>query len=146
MKKWIEINEAWQELIELAQNRCVFGEQLDAELFRTCMKDAYEYFVVGKEEKASFNKIEATIYGLIYGYSCIPAVTDSDYSDEFEASTHIAAELAQAIMHPEVFTFENSKMIYEFMIDGDFKPVTYDFEVGDMSDYVELVKMHYWDW
>ena len=32
------------------------------------------------------------------------------------------------------------------MIDGDFKPVTYDFEVGDMSDYVELVKMHYWDW
>ena len=83
---------------------------------------------------------------MINGYSCIPAVTESEFSEEFEASTHVAAELAQAIINPEVYVFNGSKMIFEYIVNDEFKPVTFDFETGDLSDYIELVKMHYWDW
>lgn len=145
MKDYFEIAEEWETLIEAAQRSYVFGEKTDAKLFKRCMKDAFKFFEAGKENKTSFSKTEVSLYGLIYGYSLIPAVTESEFSDEFEASARAAAELAQAIIHPEVFAFEDSKMIYEFMVDGDFKPVVYDFETGDLSDYIELVKMHYWD-
>ena len=145
MKKYSRINAEWQDLIWMAQESCVFGEPLDTELFKTCMKDAYEFFAVGKEKKDSFTREEVELYGLIYGYSCIPAVTKSECSDEFEASTHIAASLANSIRIPEAYIFEDSKMTYEYRIDDGFKPVTYDFERGDMSDYIELVEMHYWD-
>jgi len=145
MKKYNDIHLEWQELIWMAQYRCVFGEQLNAELFKSCMKDAYEFFAVGKEKKDSFTRKEVELYGLIYGYSCIPAVTKSECSDEFEASIHIAFDLVHSITCPEVHTFEDSKMTYEYRINDGFKPVIYDFETGDMSAYVELVEMHYWD-
>lgn len=145
MKKYSHIHLEWQELIWMAKYRCVFGEQLDTELFKSCMKDAYEFLAVGKEKKVSFTREEVELYGLIYGYSCIPAATKSECSDEFEASTHIAFNLAHSITCPEVYTFEDSKMIYEYRINNGFKPVIYDFETGDMSAYVELVEMHYWD-
>ena len=144
MKKQFELEMEWEELIENGRSEGVFGEPLDTELFRECMKDSFA-FLCSRERKTAYDEAEVRLYGLLCGYSSIPAVTESEYSEEFEASTRAAGVLAQAIIHPEALRFEGSKMICDFMIDGEFFPAAYDFESGDLEDYIKLVRLHYWD-
>ena len=59
--------------------------------------------------------------------------------------THAAGIFSYAILHPEAVMMENGKMTDEFRVDGKFKPVEYDFESGDLKDYIELVKIGFWD-
>lgn len=139
MKETLEVCDAWQELIDHAKNECVFGDPLDTELFKSCMKDAFEIlFASGRKE--SFEMVEAELLCQVYGYSCIPAVTESDDSLLFEASLCAAGNLAWAILHPGANRLKDSKMISEIMLDGKVQEVVYDFETGNMKDYVRLVE------
>lgn len=139
MKEIHEICDMWQELIDHAKNECVFGDPLDTELFKSCMKDAFEY-LSASEGKEMFNASEAELLCQIYGYSCIPAVTESEDSILFEASVHAAGNLAWAVFHSETFRFEDCKMIGRIMLDGEMQEVVYDFETGNMEDYVRLAE------
>lgn len=76
----------------------------------------------------------------IYGYSCIPAVTESDDSLLFEASLRAAGNLVWAILHPGAIRLKDSKMISEIMLDGEVQEVVYDFETENMKDYVRLAE------
>jgi hypothetical protein len=139
MKETLEVCDAWQELIDHAKNECVFGDPLDTELFKSCMKDAFEcLFASGRKE--SFEMVEAELLCQVYGYSCIPAVTESDDSLLFEASLCAAGNLAWAILHPGAIRLKDSKMISEIMLDGKVQEVVYDFETGNMKDYVRLAE------
>ena len=139
MKETLEVCDAWQELIDHAKNECVFGDPLDTELFKNSMKDAFECLSahVGKE---TFKASEAELLCQIYGYSCIPVVTESDDSPVFEASIHAAGNLAWAILHPGAIRLKDSKMINEIMLDGKVQEVVYDFETGILEDYVRLAE------
>ncbi len=145
MKNTYEVYNDWIELIYHAKNECVFGDPLDEDLFANCMKDAFECLGVGKDIKDTFGRVEVSLYGLIRGYSCIPAVTQSEDSVVFEASLRAAADLAGAYLHPEIYKFEENKIIYSYMLDGEFKDVVYDFETGDLGDYIELIESGFGD-
>ena len=139
MKETLEVCDAWQELIDHAKNECVFGDPLDTELFKSCMKDAFDC-LTAREGKEMFNASEAELLCQIYGYSCIPVVTESDDSPVFEASIHAAGNLVWAILHPGAIRLKDSKMISEIMLDGKVQEVVYDFETGNMKDYVRLAE------
>lgn len=142
MKETLEVCDAWQELINHAKNECVFGDPLDTELFKSCMKDAFDC-LTACEGKETFKASEAELLCQIYGYSCIPAVTESDDSPVFEASIHAAGNLVWAILHPGTIRLKGSKMISEIMLDG--QEVVYDFETGNMKNYVRLAEEGLWD-
>lgn len=142
MKQWDDIAEEWKNLIKCVHYEYVFGEPLDNELFKECMKDIYDYFCIGKEKKKSYNSRDMQLYGLICGYSYIPAVTESDFSDEFGASLLAAFTLSEGILHPTARNFQGSKMICKVQVGhGEFKSFIYDFETGDLTDFVELARM-----
>lgn len=142
----MSISNDWAELIEYAQTEYVFGDPMDYDLFKKCMKSTFEYFLLSKEPKYSFDRFETELYGLVRAYSYIPAITDNENRVTFEASTHAAGILAYAILHSEVVKIEGYKLIDDgFLVDGKFRDITYDFEIGDMHDYIELVKIGYWD-
>lgn len=138
----------WQELIEEANYQYVFGEPIDEELFKTCMKKTYEYFFVENEPKDSFDQEETRLYGMVFAYFSIPVVTDNANSTLFEASLHAAGDLADAILCANNYIFEENKMICNYKQkyeDSGISSVTYDFETGDLSKYIALVEMHFWD-
>lgn len=142
----LKIIRDWQDLIENAKNKYVFGKALNQTLFKRCMKSAFEWFLLDKEPKYQFDRFETDLYGLIFAYSCIPAVTISDNSLKYEASLHVAGVFAEAILHPEVVVIDGYKLISDgFLVKGEFKTAIYDFKTGDMKDYIELVKIGYWD-
>ena len=139
----------WQELIDEANYQYVFGEPIDEVLFKNCMKKTYEYFFVKNEPKSFFDHEETRLYGLVFAYFSIPVVTDNENSVLFEASLHAAGDLADAILYADNYVFEDNKMIcnYEkkYADSEGVNSVTYDFESGDLNEYISLVKIHYWD-
>lgn len=141
MKHILDVITGWEELLEHAKNECVFGDPLDTTLFKSCMKDAFEILSVGKE-KTSFYRSETELYGKIFGYSCIPAVTESEDSVLFQASLFAAGDLAGALIHPERYRFENSRIISndEYLIDDEVVEAGYDFETGDQNNYIRLIE------
>ena len=142
----LKIIRDWKELIENAQEKYVFGKALNKALFKRCMKSAFEWFLLDKEPKHQFDRFETDLYGHIFAYSRIPVVMDSENTLLFEASLHSAGILASAILHPEVVSIDGYKLIDDgFLINGEFKAVAYDFKKGDLKDYIELVKIGYWD-
>lgn len=145
IKQLISIIEDWEELIDHARYECTFDEPLDIALFKRCMKEAYGYFFPEKALSRVFETFEAELFGKICAYSYVPAVTEGENSVLFDASTHAAGMFSYAILHPEAVNMENGKMIDELRVDGEFKPVEYDFESGDLKDYIELVKIGFWD-
>lgn len=141
MKTIFDVITDWEELIEHAKNECVFGDPPDMELFKSCMKDAFEILSVGKE-KASFDRSETELYGKIFGYSCIPAVTESEDSMLFQASLYAASDLAGALIHPERYRFESGRITAkdEYLIDDEAVEAGYDFETGDLDKYITLIE------
>ncbi len=136
--------EYWFDLILEAQEQYVFGEPINQDLFKKCMKTTFECMVKGKEPKYQFDRFEAELYGYVYAYSQMPVVTECENSDEFKASIHAAGELAYTIMHPEAIVVEGDKIIsYNY---SGVEKVTYDFVSGDLADYIELAKRGYWNW
>ena len=144
--KIMDITNDWHDLIFEAQSKYVFGKPLNHKLFKQCMKSAFEWFLKDKEPKYQFDRFETNLYGLIRGYSCIPAFIESRYSLKFKASLHAASILAGAVLHPETMTVDGYKLIKnDFYIGNEFKSAVYDFETGDLKDYTELVKSGFWD-
>lgn len=141
MKHIFDVITDWESLIEHAKNECVFGDPLDTELFASCMKNAFAILSVGKE-KTAFDRSEMELYGKIYGYSCIPAVTESEDSLLFQASLYAAGDLAEALIRPERYRFESSGIIPEdeYLIDGEVIEAGYDFETGDLNNYIRLIE------
>ncbi|MCR4615617.1 MAG: hypothetical protein K5756_05660 [Clostridiales bacterium] len=141
MKHIFDVITDWEELIEQAKNECVFGDPLDTELFESCMKNAFETLSVGKERTA-FDRSEMELYGKIFGYSCIPAVTESEDSTLFQASLYAAGDLAEALIRPERYRFEISRIMAkdEYIIDGEVIEAGYDFETGSLDNYIRLIE------
>ena len=138
----------WHELLECARTEYIFGAALDKKLYKKCMEEAFEHFFVNnrvhENDDTSFDKLSVNLYGLIFAYSQIPAVTDTDDTLLFEASTRAARGLANAILHPETITIDNYKLIDDnYVIDNKFRAFTYDFKSGDLKDYMELVELEY---
>ena len=138
--KIMDITNDWHDLIFEAQPKYVFGKPLNHKLFKQCMKSAFEWFLKDKEPKYQFDRFETELYGLIRGYSGIPAIIKSRYSLKFEASLHAADTLAGAVPHPVAVTVDASSLLYDFYVDGEFKAAVYDFEAGDLKDYAALIK------
>ena len=136
-----------QDLTWEAQEECVFGEQMDLPLFQKCMKAVCEYFTL--EQKPQFSSIEAQILAQLFAYSWLPVAEKTEHSALFEASTHAAMGLASAILNGA--TYPHARIGSGKMISHYFSPETgehiveYDFEKGDLSDYVKLVNMGYWE-
>ena len=141
MKHIFDVVTDWESLIEHAKNECVFGDPLDTDLFKRCMKDAFEILSVGKE-KAAFDRLEMELYGKIFAYSCIPAVTESEDSMLFQASLFAAGDLAEAFIRPERYRFESSGIFSEdeYLIDGEVVEAGYDIEIGDLDNYIRLIE------
>ena len=141
MELFFDVITDWEELIEHAKNVCVFGDPLDTALFKRCMKDAFEILSVGKE-KAAFDRLEMELYGKIFGYSCIPAVTESEDSVPFQASLLAAGDLAEALIHPERYRFDSGRITAkdEYLIDGEVVEAGYDFETGYLDKYIRLIE------
>lgn len=65
-----------------------------------------------------------------------------EYNNElFEASQQAANDLAMAINNCRDEVFENGKMIGEYEVEGIKKIKFYDFETGDLSSYIEAIKI-----
>ena len=144
LQNLLHITNEWEELIDNAQCNYVFGDPLDLELFKKCMNDAYLYFTGNRTTPNTFDKFETMLYGQIYGYSCIPAITYNN-SPLFKASLNAAGCFAHAILHPETVGLSNGRMVDHFLVNDQFKTVIYDFESGDLKDYIELVEIGFWD-
>ena len=133
-----------------AQEECVFGEPMNLPLFQKCMKAVWEYFSPAEGTPGSFDGAEVQILAQLSAYAWLPVAMKTEHSALFEASTHAAASFAKAIMYGKAYVdvqFGSGKMI-----DHYFFPETetdyiaeYDFEKGDLSDFVKLAEMGYWD-
>lgn len=114
------------------------------------MKSAFEVFLLNQDitqHKQVFISWEETdLFSEIYAYSCLPAIVESSCSEKFKASTHAAGVLAATIMHPETVEIDGYRLIDDgFLVKGEFKAVVYDFEKGDLKDFLELVQIGYWN-
>ncbi len=144
-----KVRNEWQTLIFEAREKYVFGKRINQKLFSQCMKSAFEVFLLNQDtsqHKQVFSWEEADLLSKIYAYSCLPAIVESSYSQRFEASTHAAGILAQAIMHPETMEIDGYRLIDDgFLVKGEFKTIVYDFNKGDLKDILGLVQMGYWN-
>ncbi len=138
-----------QDLTWGSQEECVFGEPLDLPLFQKCMKDVYEYFTP-IQKSPRFNSTEAKILAQITAFAWLPAAEKTEHSVLFEAGTHAAIDLAKVILNGA--TYPHVRIGSGRMVAHYFSPETgehiaeYDFEKGDLSDFVKLVEMGYWEW
>ena len=141
MKEIYEVCSNWDALLEHAKNECVFGDSLDMALFKRCMQDAFVCLMRVKEREA-FDRAEMELYGRIYAYSCLPAATESEDAALFEASLYAAGDLAEAWIHPEQYRFEDHKLISQntYQIDDESIEACYNFESGDMDNYLRLIE------
>ena len=140
MKTTLDIMAEWEHLLEHAKNECIFGEPLDIDLFRECMKDAGGFFSPEQLKAHSFDIEDLDLYGQILAYSLFPIVEESENNELCEASQQAANDLANAINNCRDDVFENGKMIEEYEADGIKKIKFYDFETGDLSSYIEAIK------
>ena len=96
----LDLREEWQELLVRAKERYIFDEVFDSEEFTCCVKDAQKYFFSGEEYKTLTTRKEIETYGIIFAYSQIPAIHDSENGRLFRSSTLIAYKLANKIRNP----------------------------------------------
>ncbi len=142
-----DIQSDWNELLDNAHAKFVYGESFNKTQFTKCMRKAYEYFILKKTDHSSFDIWETELYGSIREYSGIPAVIEGKRSVEFKASTCLAGCFAQSILHPEMVVFDG--YVYQdngfYIGDGEFKTLKYNFKSGDLKDFIEMVRIGYWD-
>lgn len=86
----LKIISDWSELIDDAQINGIAGEAIDYNLFRHCIKSAFEWLLLDKKPKNQFDRFETYLYAEIFAYSQIPAVTLSENSRLFETSLYLA--------------------------------------------------------
>ena len=96
----LDLREEWQELLVCAKERYIFDEVFDSEKFTCCVKDAQRYFFLGEECKTLTTCEEIETFGIIFAYSQIPVIHDSENSRLFQSSTLIAYKLANKIRNP----------------------------------------------
>ena len=84
-----------------AKERYIFDEVFDSEEFTCCVKDAQKYFFLGEECKTLTTCEEMETFGIIFAYSQIPVIHDSENSRLFQSSTLIANKLANKIRNPQ---------------------------------------------
>lgn len=96
----LDLCDEWQELLRRAKEEFVFDEEFDSEKFTRCVKDVHKYFFSGEEYKTLTTVKEMETYGIIYAYSQIPVIHNSENSRLFKSSTFIAYELANKIRKP----------------------------------------------
>ena len=143
MKNTLDIMAEWENLLEHAKCDCIFGEPLDIDLFRECMKDAAGFFPPEKLKNDSFDSTDLDLYGQILAYSLLPIVEESENNELFEASQQAANDLAMAVSGCKAKVFEERKMAEEYEVDGIKKTKFYDFETGDLSEYIEYLKFEF---
>ena len=98
----LDLREEWQELLVRAKERYISDEVFDSEEFTCCVKDAQKYYFSGEEYKTLTTRKEIETYGIIFAYSQIPVIHDSENGRLFRSSTLIAYELANKIRNPQI--------------------------------------------
>ena len=150
MKDIFDIIYEWEDLIDDAK----YHGALDVDLFRECMNDAYHCFSPENKRKEQLEKEEIQLYGMIAAYSKLPVIAnDSENVLLYEASLLAASDFESFILRPSVIRLNGSKMEYVVnVVDSEEKKevynqhIAYDFETGDLSDYIELYESGYYDY
>ena len=148
-RKSVRIICEWEGVIMEAQmDGYMFGKPMDEGHFTEAMKLAFDWFFADGKPQNQFDRFDIEIYGMIKAYAEIQLVERSEDSKIFEACTYAAGLLAFSILHPEdeEVRIEGTKILDSgFTVGGKTRTVTYDFETGDLGDYIELIEMGYWD-
>ena len=144
MKDIFGIIYEWEDLIE---------DTFNIDLFKECMNDAYHCFFPENQRKEQLEKEEIKLYGKIAAYSMLPVFIDSEDPILHEASLLAAHDFEEFILWPGVVRLNGSKMEYAVRIvnsENDEEVynqnIVYDFETGDLSDYIELIESGYQDY
>ncbi|MBR3620078.1 MAG: hypothetical protein IKN56_01110 [Clostridia bacterium] len=150
MKDIFDIIDEWEDLIDEAK----YHGAVDDDLFRECMNDAYHCFFPENKRKEQLEKEEIQLYGMIAAYSKLPVIAiDDENILLFEASMLVAADFESFILRPGAIRLNGSKMEYVVSVVNSVENkevynqhIAYDFETGDLSDYIELYESGYYDY
>ena len=127
---------SWEELIDKANERFIYGDTLETDLFRLCMREAYVWFFVNGETNDFFNKAEEQLYTAICTYSKIEPLCIGEYTPQFKATISVSKDFTKAVKNPGLFRIADRQMTQEYIEDSEVKQKVYDFETGDLKDYL----------
>jgi hypothetical protein len=98
----------WEKLFEEADVEFFYEKEFDVELFKTCMREAYNWFFANDEINSFFDKAEEQLYTAICTYSNVEPLWSE--ADTFRATQRVAKDFARAIKNPEEIKIADRKM------------------------------------
>ena len=133
-----ELQQAWDELVGIAEAFALDEGELDQELFRDVLLKTWKLFSERIDFDAKYSDYclpigLAYIFGRMMEYSNKTQVTDREDDGDIELSTRIVKKLVSAIMNRELFPRDEPVIECRMKIDGIVMRLVYNCETGVLS-------------
>ena len=130
-----ELQQAWDELVDIAESFALDEGELDQELFRDVLLKTWKLFSERIDFDAKYSDYclqigMAYIFGRMIEYSNKTQVTDREDDGDIELSARIVKKLASSIMNRELFPRDEPVIECRMKIDGIVMGLAYNCETG----------------
>ena len=130
-----ELQQAWDELVAIAETFALDEGELDQELFRDVLLKTWKLFSERIDFDAKYSEYSlpigmAFIFGRMMEYSDKTQVTVRQDDGDIELSARIVRRLASSIMNRELFPRDEPVIECRMKIDGIVMKLAYNCETG----------------
>ena len=130
-----ELQQAWDELVAIAETFALDEGELDQELFRDVLLKTWQLFSERIDFDAKYSEYclpigMAYVFGRMLEYSDKKQVTEREDDGDIELSARIVKKLASSIMNRDMFPRDEPVIECRMKIDGTIIRLVYNCETG----------------
>ena len=130
-----ELQQAWDELVAIAEAFALDEGELDQELFRDVLLKTWKLFSERIDFDAKYSEYSlpigmSYIFGRMLEYSDKTQVTEREDDGDIELSARIVKKLASSIMNRDMFPRDEPVIECRMKIDGTIIRLVYNCETG----------------
>ena len=139
-----ELQQAWDELVAIAETFALDEGELDQELFRDVLLKTWKLFSERIDFDAKYSEYclpigMAYVFGRMLEYSDKKQVTEREDDGDIELSARIVKKLASSIMNRDLFPRNEPVIDFRIKSDGIAMRLAYNCETGVLR-VAELTK------
>ena len=130
-----ELQQAWDEIVAIAETFALDEGDLDQELFRDVLLKTWKLFSERIDFDAKYSEYclpigMAYVFGRMMEYSDKKQVTEREDDGDIELSARIVKKLASSIMNRDMFPRDEPVIECRMKIDGTIIRLVYNCETG----------------
>ena len=130
-----ELQQAWDELVAIAETFALDEGELDQELFRDVLLKTWKLFSERIDFDAKYSEYclpigMAYVFGRMMEYSDKKQVTEREDDGDIELSARIVKKLVSSIMNRDMFPRDEPVIECRMKIDGTIIRLVYNCETG----------------